>query len=226
MIRQLAATVLAGATLVMTSPAAALGWDSNQVGYTQNAAFGGFTNAGTLDGLSSNIAYTLQSVSGASWTFSYTVANTSGGAVTASRVSGFGFDVDPNVTFASSTGAFGVTSSGNAPMLGKFELCFLASGGGQCAGGGGAGVLLGESGSGSFTLNFASAVDNIDLSNLFVRYQSIDAPTAGITGGSGVGQVVSAVPEPSAWAMMILGFSTAGALLRRERRLQARRATA
>ena len=82
---------------------------------------------------------------------------------------------------------------------------------------------LGENGTGSFTLNFASAISNVDLTNLFVRYQSIDAPTAGVVGGSGVGQAVSvgsAVPEPASWALMIIGFSTAGALLRRERRLQ------
>ena len=73
----------------------------------------------------------------------------------------------------------------------------------------------GNPGTATFTLNFGAALgSSISIDDLFVRYQSINAP--GIAGGSGVGTVV-VVPEPATWAMLILGFGLAGASLRRRR---------
>ena len=45
-----------------------------------------------------------------------------------------------------------------------------------------------------------------------VRYQAVNGD------GSAIGQPTGAVPEPSTWAMMLLGFGAVGMALRRGRR--------
>jgi hypothetical protein len=57
-----------------------------------------------------------------------------------------------------------------------------------------------------------------------IRYQSLNFNLPGggsVTGSSGTGVPVAWVPEPGTWALMILGFGGAGAMLRRQRRLAA-----
>ena len=192
--------------------------DFDFVGDSGALTFNGFNDFGTIDGLSSSITFTLTGIDTATdvWTFDYSLANTSGSPVTASRVSTFGFNVDPDVAFtgAVESGAvFDGVSSGNIPNgLPNVEFCLTA--GPNCSGGGGQGVLLGGSTSGSFSLDFAGDVSTVSFADLYVRYQSINAP--GISGGSAVG-VGTVVPEPATWAMMIFGFGGVGGLMRRRR---------
>ena len=76
----------------------------------------------------------------------------------------------------------------------------------------------GNTGTGTFTLNFSSAKTTVSLSDLYVRYQSVYGGDE--WGGSAVGEVVTsnAVPEPATWAMMIVGFGAIGSTLRSARR--------
>ena len=184
--------------------------------------FNGFTGSpsGVIAALTAKLTLTFVNIVGNTFNFAYTLDNTSSSPVTASRVSGFGFDVDPGLTGASVVGTFNTAASGNVPnQIGPVDFCAKDGGGtNNCAGGGNGGVTLGNTGSGTFALTFASGTTAIGLDNFFVRYQSINAP--GIEGGSASGQVTtpsSPVPEPAAWMLMILGFAGIGFAMRKQR---------
>lgn len=224
--------LLVGLSLsAMATSAHAASFLFSNVGDSYTIDFNGYTgNPDTpISGLTGQIIYSLSSISadGKTYSFGVTVANTSGGDTETSRLSGFGFNVDPDIkkngAIALSSSDFSVVGSGQVPSgFGKVEVCFFGGGGKNCSGGGNGGAQLGQTLTGDFSLSFASApVDGITFDNLFVRYQSITNNAAGIKGGSGVGQPttpVSAVPEPATWGMMIVGFGLIGASMRRSRR--------
>jgi hypothetical protein len=61
------------------------------------------------------------------------------------------------------------------------------------------------------------------LINGIIAGQSyLNVRTTLFPGGEIRGQLTAAVPEPSTWAMMLLGFGTIGAMMRRSRRVKAR----
>ena len=150
------------------------------------------------------------------WVFGYTVANTTQ-APWSSSVSAFGFNVDPNLVSVSSTGLFDLALRNVNVSGGVGTIDFCNSAGASCNGGSSNGVNPGASASGTFTLDFAdNATTTLTFTDYFVRYQEINGP--GVYGKSGVGfasdivinPTVGAVPEPSTWAMMILGFAGVG----------------
>ncbi len=188
--------------------------------------YNGYTGSGAIDGLTSQIVFTLTGTTANSYTLSYAVANNSGTPITGSRVSGFGFNTDPTISGASSTGTYSVTAlNSNVPNVGTVDVCFKGGGGtNSCAGGGGGGVSLGDSGSGTLTLSFASPVTSLTLSDFFTRYQSISgagSTTSAVgsgtistsSGGSSSGG--TPVPEPGMFGLFALGV---GALMLRRRR--------
>ncbi len=220
--KSLAGAIAIAATLATTAAAHAatvLTWTTANVGVAKVLDFNGFDDDGTVKGLSAEITYKLTSVTngGKTWTFSYDVDNTSTSPLSGSRISGFGFNVDPNVSSATASGVFTKTASGNVPMIGTREVCIT---GNNCAGGGGGGVSMGNDGLGAFVLNFSSSKTSLSLSDFYVRYQSIYGP--GEYGGSAVGQPftkpVAGVPEPATWAMMLIGFFAIGSAVRNSRR--------
>jgi hypothetical protein len=229
--KKLLAATLFSAGLVLGGPtaSAAVVLGSNNVNNTFTISFNGFTGspAGVIPGLSANIQFTLAGYSStansSSWVFNYIINNTSGAPVTASRLSTFGFDTDPNVNTAttSASGIFSnITYNANQPnQAPDVELCFSSQ---SCPGGGGGGVTQGNSGSGSFTLGFASAITQLTLSDFVIRWQSLTYP--GVTGGSGSGIETGCVgpncedrnvPEPGTLAL--LGLGAIGFALRRRR---------
>jgi hypothetical protein len=217
-----ALAVAATLTISATAHAATvLTWTTANVGVTNSLDFNGFSDGDVIDGLTANIDYKLTSVgnSGKSWVFSYNVENTSDWpTIWASRISGFGFNVDPNISTTSATGEFTKTSTGNVPEIGSREVCITNV---NCAGGGNGGVDLGDTGVGTFTLNFSQAKTSVSLSDFYVRYQSVYGGDE--WGGSAVGTALTsntgtpAVPEPATWAMMLIGFFAIGSTLRSRR---------
>ena len=187
--------------------------------------YNGYTGSGTIDGLASQIVFTLTAATANSYTLGYNVTNTSGAPLTGSRVSGFGFNTDPTISGASSTGTYSVTAlNSNVPNVGSVDVCFKGGGGtNSCAGGGGGGVNLGDSGSGTLTLSFASPVTSLSLSDFFTRYQSISgagSTTSAVGSGtistsSGGSSGGTPVPEPGMFGLFALGV---GALMLRRRR--------
>ena len=115
------------------------------------------------------------------------------------------------------TGAYPFAEANNnfPEGLGIREICFRASGGNNCTGGPN-GLTKGQSGMGTFSIDFANPANSIELDNFVTRFQSIDPGIMGSTSGVGVGQL-QAVPEPATWAFMIFGFGAIGGALRRQR---------
>jgi hypothetical protein len=212
----------AAALPLVSTPVTLLGTD---IGSTFSFQYNGYINETLQSGLSARTTFRLTSVSADQKTWNFAIdelANTSGGPITASRVSLFAFNVDPNVVGTSATGTFNrLGYNAVVPQFGgRFDVCFRAGGGGtSCSGGGGSGVTLGNSiDSGSFALTFADAVASLRLDNFVVRYQSIQGSNLGAS-GAGTATYFEPLPEPGTWAMMITGFGLAGAVARRQRKL-------
>ncbi len=180
--------------------------------------FNGLVDPGAalVPGLSATLDLGPAVFSGNMVSFSYSFTNTTDSVVDAltidSRIRSFGFNVDAGtgnglLATSSSTGAYAnVTLGAMSPSLGGIGgnryRCLTATGNGGCTGGPG-GLTSGQSTNGTLVLQFQSAASQLFLNDFVVRYQAIE----GWRGGdSGIG-VASAVPEPSTWAMMLIGFA-------------------
>lgn len=204
----------------------AITFDASDVGNSYTLTYDGSSDGTTIEGLTAQTTFTLTGISGNTYTFNYSVTNTSGTPITGARVSGFAFDTNPDITSANSTGAFGYTTVGGSYPngIGEVDVCFKDANTGSCAGGGGGGLTIGESGTGSFTLTFAQPVSEVTLSDFFVRYQSITG-AGNVTSATGSGTQTSSstssggtqVPEPGMLGLLG-GALIATALLRRRRR--------
>ena len=199
--------------------------DPSSVGQSYTFNYNGFSDGTTINGLTASTTFTLTSTTANSYTFSYSVANTTSDPLT-SRISSFAFNTDPTISSATSTGAFSYTTlDSNYPNgIGNVDVCFKDAATGSCAGGGSGGLTTSESGAGSFTLNFSSPISSLTLSDFFVRYQSITG-AGNVTSASGEGTMTStggtSVPEPGVLGMMLGGIA-AIALLRRRRLVPAK----
>jgi hypothetical protein len=225
-----ALALAAAAALPSAALANTITVDPSNVGQTYNVNFDGFTQeTGVISGLTGTAAFTLTGVGTNSYTFNYSVTNTSGEPIDQSRISVFGFNTDPNITSASSTGTFSRASSGNVPSgFGSVEVCFKGAGGPNCSGGGGVGVNIGETGTGSLTLNFSELPDQLTLSDFFVRYQSIEgggAPGSAIGRGTPSSSTSTSsstssggTPVPAPGALLLFAAGLAGIGIRYGRR--------
>lgn len=200
----------------------AITFDSSDVGTAYTLNYDGFSDGTTVGGLTAQTTFTLTGISGSTYSFNYAVTNNSSSPITGSRVSSFAFDTNPDITSASSTGAFAFTTVGGSYPngIGSVDVCFKDASTGSCAGGGSGGLTIGESGTGTFTLSFAQPVSSVTLSDFFVRYQSITG-AGNVTSASGAGTQSSSggtqVPEPGMLGLLG-GALIAAALLRRRRR--------
>ncbi len=214
-----AASLAFAATPALADP---ITLDASTVGQSYTFNYDGFSSGTTIDGLTASTTFTLTGTTANSYTFDYSVANTTSSPLT-SRVSSFAFNTDPTISSATSTGAFSYTTldSTYPNGIGSVDVCFKDAATGSCAGGGGGGMTTGTTGTGSFSLNFSSPISSLTLSDFFVRYQSITG-AGNITSASGAGTMTSttsggtSVPEPGVLGMLAGGI-IAIALLRRRR---------
>jgi len=192
---------------------------------TGTMSFNGFVDQGAtvIDGLTGDLSLTLVDNSDPThWQFSYTLTNTSSSPITASVITGFGFNADQTIDIATSTidsGLFTTFGSGQISQGPGFDVDLCVKSGpndNNCAGGqGNSGLNLGDSATGTFTLEFASAIDTLTLGDFTLRYQGIAGPNG--TPESAIGQRTD-LPEPASWAMMLLGFGATGFVIRRSRK--------
>lgn len=223
--------------MTIASPAFAdtMLFNSSDIGKAVTLGYNGYDSNGgaSIGGLTGSTTFTLTGVSGNDYTFDYSVTNTSSAPVTDSRISGFAFNTDPTITGSSSTGAFSYTQLGSTYPngIGTVDVCFKDANTGACAGGGSGGLTLGQTGTGSFTLSFASPVSALTLGDFFVRYQSITG-IPGVSSATGSGTISSStsggstttggteVPEPG--MLGLFGAGIVGLALARRRRPVAR----
>lgn len=214
-----AVLAVAVSALALSSAAnAAVVVDSGDVGAEYVIEFTGQAGGSPAPALSSVLTLTFNGTSngGSAYNFGYTLLNDSS---VSSRLRGFGFDVTgATVSSVTRTGAFGVAGkNGHFPEgLGNRDVCIHAKGG-NCTGGP-KGLGSGVDGDGTFTLNLTTAPGSIVLENFASRYQSISPKVNGESSGVGIGTPVPAVPEPSTWAMLIMGFAAVGMAMRRRDR--------
>lgn len=225
--RNTLAALAMGISIVTGTPAFAdaITFGSADIGRSFGVSFDGFSDNITIDGLSSNATFTLADITSTSYVFDYSIANTSSNGVD-SRVSSFAFNVDPAISGASSTGTFdfAVLDSKYPNGIGNVDVCFKGGSSNSCGGNSG-GVLTGDTGTGTVTLNFASAPSSVTLSEFLTRYQSISG-AGNVTSASGSGTVSSStsssssggtpVPEPG--PLGVFGLGLAGLWLAHRRR--------
>ena len=196
--------------------------DSSKVGQTISLGYNGMADGSTITGLTGSTTLKLTSIDGTSYNFDYTVTNTTSNPVD-SRISSFGFDTNPDISSATSTGTYGnALVGGQVPTpFNTVDVCFKAGGSNSCSGSGG--VLDGQTGSGTLSLSFASAPSSLTLSDFFVRYQSITG--AGyVTSATGAGTITSSggstggtpVPEPGMIGLFGLGLIGLALMRRRQ----------
>ena len=227
--RKIFAAAILASVAFSASPALAdaITFDSTDIGVNYTLNYDGFSDATTIAGLTSTTTFSLASITGNTYTFNYSVANTSTAPITGSRVSGFAFNVDPNITGATSTGAFAYTTLNSTYPngIGLVDVCFKDASTGACAGGGSGGLTQGTSGTGTFTLSFAQPVSSITLSDFFTRYQSITG-AGNVTSASGSGTLTGTttttggtqVPEPGMLGLLGTVLIGGAALHRRRQR--------
>ena len=211
-----AGIAVVGAAISVPAMAEPIMLDAGDVGESFTITYDGFADGQTIDGLSATTIFTLTGVNGSTYTFDYSVTNTSGSGVN-SRISSFAFNTDPDIAGASSTGTYNfVNTDSNYPNgIGTVDVCFQAARTGACAGNRG-GLFAGETGTGTLTLSFLTAPTALTLDDFFVRYQSITG-VEGITSASGQQTSTSGgtpVPAPGGMvgllALALLGFGLAG----------------
>lgn len=209
---------LALAAAAFASPALAepIMLGASDVGESFTIEYDGFADGQTIDGLSALTVFTLTAVNGTTYEFDYSVTNTSSGGVS-SRISSFAFNTDPDISSAVSTGVFdtALTGSSYPNGIGSIDVCFKAAFSGSCAGNRD-GLLNGETGTGSLSLNFLTAPTSLTLDDFFVRYQSITG-AGNVSSASGQQTSTSSggtpVPAPGGMlallAMALFGFGLA-----------------
>jgi hypothetical protein len=213
-----ALALAAASAIATTATAGPITVDASNIGQSYNVGFDGYTQeAGVIGGLTGQATFTLTGVGSNSYSFNYSITNTSSAPIDGSRISLFGFNTDPNIVNATSTGMFNQTSTGNVPAgYGRVDVCFKGAGGNNCSGGGGVGVNIGDTASGTLTLNFAELPDQLTLSDFFVRYQSISgggAPGSAIgreTGSTSTSSSTGGTPVPAPGALWLFAAGLAG----------------
>ena len=199
----LAAVLLAGTALA--TPASATTLTLADIGGSGTGTFDGGIGSGTrIPAIHGSLTLTLTSVVAATntWNFSYSFTNTTVSPWTASMPS-FGFDTDPTLQGATVTGFFNKVDLGGNISGGNNKLDFCATAGAGCAGGSSNGLDPGQTGTGTFSLDFANSANAstvITLSGYLDRYQEITclipAQCGNVHGESGIGFGTDVVINP------------------------------
>ena len=213
--------------LAFALPASAQEYTFDAEGDSVTADFNGISGAegdvGTLiDGLSASMTLLLDSMLTdegiTTWVFSVTLENTSSGAGVNTgidaNITALGFNTSDTILTSDAGDVYFVETyaDGNFPNIGILDMCITGANG-SCTGGQGG---IAEGNFETFTLTLTTdALDVLILSDFGLRYQGI---TGGIyDGDSGIG-LVTEIPEPATWLMMIIGFGIVSASARRSKR--------
>lgn len=199
------------------------------VGKSFTYNFNGVIDPNVVTGLNSAITFTLTGVAGKVWSFSAFVNNNLSTAPVSGRITGFGFDGNPEITGAKAiSGPFtkAVIDAGFPQIGGQTKIDFCLTDGPNCSGGAGVGMANGTTATQVFDLSFANPITSVTFNHFIVRYLSVQGTTLGNsaiglgTGGGGFDGEGGGVPEPATWAMLLSGFGLVGFAARRRRGVQ------
>ena len=175
-------------------PASAVILNASDVGASGTTVVQGQIDGTNVPGLTGSLFLEFEGVTngGLTWNFDYTAKNTSGGAITGSRISSFGLSTTPDIVSGASTGVYGFvqTSPNGVPgfIVPAIDFC-AGSSANTCTGGNG--LTLGQSASGTLTLTFATALNLITLDTAYMRFQSIVGSNLGDSGAGVNGPVIT-----------------------------------
>lgn len=187
---------------------------SNASGVTVSAAgdqfsvgFNGIIDGAEQEGLAAFATFEVRSVNGNTFVFDVDLANTSSQPITASGLTAFGFATDPDVASGSTSGDIFdrvfLTNNTPQPNLTNIEVCVNAANGNNCSGQGNTTIPLGQSSELTLTLVLTEAPATLELTDFFVRYQSLEGQT-GSDSAIGIGTVV---PLPAAAWLFLSGLA-------------------
>lgn len=218
------ASIVASSSFVSAAFAAVtLGTGGVGVGSSFVIGYSGIVNENPQPGLTGENTFTLQSIANSGgntvFTLGYSLKNTSSNPITASRISGFGFNTTPNALGSPASSVDGefdtITLDGNVPQLGTFDIC---ASDGNCAGGANGGVTIGNTGTGNLALAFAgTGLTSVSLDAFYARYQSLVGATGGDS-GSGTGTLV---PIPAALPLLASALGGLGLIGWRRKKIAA-----
>jgi hypothetical protein len=216
----LAATALLA---LAVTPAGATTINANQIGQSGTVSFDGRIDDVTdpvAAGLGTNVTLTLtgHNTQQNTWTFGYSVTNTS--TLPAYQTWGFGFNTSPLIQNASMTGSvFNQAQVGGIVDGGINTSSFCGNAGLNCLFGAGDGLAQGATTTGTLTLDLVGQGDSFNLTGMFVLYEQPFPFALHDAVGLQTGQLnlQAAVPEASTWFMMIVGFLGLGLLGARQK---------
>ena len=206
---KLARSLVAAAAVLLALATSSAAVTIDSVGDAFDVAFDGSIETETVAGLSAAATFTVTALDGAAGvvTFEIVLRNTTDASLwQRARVSAIGFDVSSELLRAAASGLFSsALRGGRFPnRFGPVDVCAIDNRN-NCSGGGSGGLRLGESGSLTMTLGFIGPIEQLDLTNFGIRWQSLTSHELRVCDASGTGH--GTVPEPAPLAL--LGAATA-----------------
>jgi hypothetical protein len=217
---------LAALGIFAAGPAAAATYIFDEVTDTYTFGLQGLKNGMFVDGTTARVKFSVLGIEdgGTDFRIKTEIENTSSGNTTSAGYTAFGLQVlnDSFLMSISNAPLFRYLSSGAISNGLNVDAC-AGINRQNCAGGGSDRLDIGE----TTTMEFLFQTADTTLTLFDPVLRVIDWDYGNVTGDSGLaveggGGPNTAVPEPATWALLILGFGSAGAMLRMERRRERR----
>lgn len=198
--------------------------NAGDVGASGTTSIQGQIDGTNVPGLTGSLFLEFENITngGLTWNFDYLAKNTSGGAITGSRISSFGLSTTPDIVGGASTGVYGFLQIGPNGVPGfiipSIDFC-AGSSANTCTGGNG--LTLGQQAAGTLSLTFATVLPFITLDTAYMRFQAIVGSNLGDSGAGVNGPSITPLdvsPVPLGPSGPFFGAGLFGLLMLQRRR--------